>query len=803
MWRSLDFHSPRQARLTRGRTFTRALVLGALLLTSEAAHGASEVYSTSSPAQPKDAQPKIELPRPIDASVELDLPLHAPLSKVVLALQLDEQGQVLGVRVVSGEEPFVSMAKDAAPRFRFSPARRQGKATACQFLYEVSWLLRDSPAQDRVPQVPSDAGTSSASEGSANSAIEANLADPSRIEPPKASLVSAPASPQKPTERLPVEVRVQGDRTPPSALSLTAAEAREIPGSFGDPLRAVESLPSVTPIMSGLPYFYVRGAPPGNVGYFVDGVRVPLLWHALVGPSVIHPATLEKVTLNRGAYPVEYGRFAGAVVTADTVAPPPEPHGEVGLRLIDASAMGASSLGSVGHRLPDATALAAARYSYSGLALSLLSSQVDLGYWDYQLITQVPVSSHGTLGLLGLGAYDYLSTSAGASSMQYHRADVRYDHQFPKGKIRVATTVGRDKAGSDRGQASDNLTAVRLQAEYWVAVPLTVRVGADASRDVHALSLSDSVRYQTATLLGAAMPTRQDVTLGVYAALDYTPSPRLLVTPGIRVDRYQSGDQAAIGVDPRIAARYRLSSRVSTTHSVGVAHQAAVSIPGVPAAQVTSLKGGLQRSIQASSGVNFDFDANTRMSAELFESIYENLADPLGTTHRLSLDVDASSDRVQGAAYGAEIYIKRKISHRVGGFLSYTFSRSTRSFGRIATLSALDRTHVVNVALAVDLGRRWRLGGRLTGLGGLPVRVATTSGDLHDGSTRSTPFIRLDLRAEKRWNFSRGLWGAAVFELMNATFSQEVTELSCNPIRCTETRVGPIVLPSIGGELHF
>ncbi|MEI9949386.1 MAG: hypothetical protein WDO74_10485 [Pseudomonadota bacterium] len=32
-----------------------------------------------------------------------------------------------------------------------------------------------------------------------------------------------------------------------------------------------------------LPFFFVRGAPPGNVGYFLDGIRVPLLFHIALG----------------------------------------------------------------------------------------------------------------------------------------------------------------------------------------------------------------------------------------------------------------------------------------------------------------------------------------------------------------------------------------------------------------------------------------------------------------------------------------------------------------------------------------
>jgi hypothetical protein len=41
-----------------------------------------------------------------------------------------------------------------------------------------------------------------------------------------------------------------------------------------------------------LPFFFVRGAPPGNVGYFLDGVGIPLLYHAFLGPQVIHPALI-------------------------------------------------------------------------------------------------------------------------------------------------------------------------------------------------------------------------------------------------------------------------------------------------------------------------------------------------------------------------------------------------------------------------------------------------------------------------------------------------------------------------------
>src|SRR5262245_18365648 len=101
-----------------------------------------------------------------------------------------------------------------------------------------------------------------------------------------AGSTSAPAS----------EGTVQGRRGV-RGQGFIAAEASQLPGALGDPPLAIEALPGVTPTLSGVPYFFVRGAPPGDVGYFFDGVRLPALFHALGGPSVVHPGSIETVEL--------------------------------------------------------------------------------------------------------------------------------------------------------------------------------------------------------------------------------------------------------------------------------------------------------------------------------------------------------------------------------------------------------------------------------------------------------------------------------------------------------------------------
>ena len=144
------------------------------------------------------------------------------------------------------------------------------------------------------------------------------------------------------------------------------------------------------------------------------------------------------------------------------------------------------------------------------------------------------------------------------------------------------------------------------------------------------------------------------------------------------------------------------------------------------------------------------------------------------------------------------MYIRRKLTRRLGGFLSYTLSRSTRSVDRERFPSTFDRTHVANLALSFDLGRNWRAGTRfmlytgiptessLKGPGSLPPRTASPP--------RDPPFYRLDLRIEKRWVYSPTFYLSFIAEIMNATLHKETL---------LGSTIGPITIPSVGVEMGF
>jgi hypothetical protein len=156
-----------------------------------------------------------------------------------------------------------------------------------------------------------------------------------------------------------------------------------------------------------------------------------------------------------------------------------------------------------------------------------------------------------------------------------------------------------------------------------------------------------------------------------------------------------------------------------------------------------------------------------------------------------------ADQRSQGSAIGLELYIHRPLTRHLGGFLSYTLSRSMRSLGRERFPSSFDRTHVVNGALGYDLGRKWRAGARVVFYTGAPD-IPESNGLIRplrvSAPPRGTPFFRLDLRLEKRWTLGERAWLSFVAEVMNTTLSKE---------SFAGQDVGPITIPSLGLEAGF
>jgi hypothetical protein len=596
-------------------------------------------------------------------------------------------------------------------------------------------------------------------------------------------------------------------------------------------------MPGVTPIASGLPYFFVRGAPPGNLGYFLDGLSLPSLYHAAVGPSVIHPAFIDSVELYSGAYPARYGRFAGAVIAGTSRPPSYELRGEASVRLVDSGAFfevpfddGKGSL------------MAAGRYSYTAALVSLLVPEVEIGYWDYQARATYQPTERDTLTLFSFGAYDFLSAEdegvrQTVYDVTFHRLDAAWRRSLDSDSaLLIGTTLGWDQTGSG---ADDTLAleSRRIGARALYTSQLgrraLLRAGGDVELSRFGIDIAEGIddddddddeggfdpRLQE--LPYAALPiadfeqrpltrdsftnifsSRTDLLLGGWldAVLDLGHG--ITFTPGFRFDVYGSQSSPQLAPEPRLSARFQIAERFALLQDIGIAHQApsfAIPVPGFSGSAAT----GLQRGVQTSAGAEWLPSDGTRIELNLFQTALFAGSDPIGL---LALDnsdvsVDALTERVTAHTYGAELYLRRDLSRRLGGFISYTLSRSTRSVSRIEGPSSVDRTHVLNLAAAYRLGDSWRMGARFVFYSGVPAEVAYPRAAA--SPPRGPVFHRLDWRLEKRWRLgAEGFW-ALVAEVQNTTLRKETLDVSCYAYGCEAESFGPITVPSLGVEAQF
>ncbi len=596
------------------------------------------------------------------------------------------------------------------------------------------------------------------------------------------------------------EVVISAEQREPAAVQLTRSEARVLPGAFGDPFRAIEVLPGVTPIVSGLPYFFVRGAPPGNVGYFIDGVRVPSLYHVAFGPAVLPPALIERIDFFPGGQPAAFGRFAGAVVAASSSEPRGELHGELGLRLYDAG--GVVETGFAGGR---GSVLVGGRYSYTAALLSLLAEDLIVNYHDYQARVSYELTAEERVSVTAFGSYDLLGRSEGGVDyvdygVEFHRALARYEHVSGAGSLRAALSLGYDRADASliSGSArlvSDRSAELRVDTEHQLGEGALLRSGGLGSVDAYALPRSpyadpdspETLRFEQ------QFPARKDFGAAAFAELVLRLASGLELTPGARADLYVSGATREWSIDPRLAARLELLPSWHLLARLGLSHQApAYNFP--IAALAPALRGGLQRARQASLGMEIDVAGALQATLTGFYNSFDNLTDEVGTSGLENARLVET--RPSGRAFGGELALRRRLTERVGAMLSYTLSRSTRTLGGVEAPSAYDRTHVANLALGVELGRGWRAGARALAYSGAPASgfIASDPNIAPAAPSGREPlFYRLDTRLEKRWTYSAERWIALVLEALNTTARSETNQ------QTTQT----FLVPNIGLEGGF
>ncbi|TPV92513.1 MAG: TonB-dependent receptor [Myxococcales bacterium FL481] len=455
-----------------------------------------------------------------------------------------------------------------------------------------------------------------------------------------------------------------------SRTELRDEEIHEVPGTRGDPFRVIQSLPGASQVAGFLPYVVVRGAAPGNTGYYLDGVRVPILFHVAVGPSVIHPYFIDEVHFYPGGTPVRLGRFASGIVEGRTKPPRRDRvSGELDLRITDAGML----LDIPIHRpvlpgceserrrdCPRGPAKGAltfgGRFSYTGWLLSQFKElNIKLQFWDYQArldhdlgrrfrytafaygsfdsmgpreeIIQVPPSSEEPSSVDGPDDEEWSDDVWGTEvdtdpdpylRFEFHRIDQRVRQRLRNGgRGLYMVALGFDRSGASTIKTNEWLVAPRLGFVWPLRPGVEIGMGLDQEFKVFKVDADlDDVGADQVEDLALLLSSRFVSATGLWSDLRWRKG-LVELRPGVRVDLFaQVGaspylPQArnityAAGVDPRLLAREQIGDRVTLRQAVGVYHQPPDVAVPVPGIESLGFDRGLQRNMQASAGYELD-----------------------------------------------------------------------------------------------------------------------------------------------------------------------------------------------------
>lgn len=617
-----------------------------------------------------------------------------------------------------------------------------------------------------------------------------------------------------------------------SSTTLRDDELRRVPGTRGDPLRVIGSLPGVGQLAGFLPYVVVRGAAPGNTGYYLDGTRVPILFHVAIGPSVIHPYFIDAVDFYPSGAPARLGRFTSGIIEGRTrPARRDRVHGDVDIRLTDAGGLleipidrrkkdrdctepsrrdkKAKGLrGRQCERGPARGSLTlAGRYSYTAGLLSVAQSQARIAYWDYQARFDHRLGPNMDFTAFAYGSYDDLGTKASIGDegeevpaqtflrFQFHRLDNRIRQRLRGGgTASYAVVLGLDQTGSGAAGLGNDQWRVAPRADFAVPLRKNLTLGFGLDQEIQMFRIPDIDPDSLTEDLGLLFSERNvSVTAGYVELLLQRGGVEF--RPGLRADFYvQSGRSPylpsargvtyATGVDPRVLMRERVGPNMVLKQALGIYHQPPSFPIPIPGIESFGFERGLQRNTQGSFGYELDLFADrVHLSQEAYLGRLTNLQDYelASASEEDPLDeLEDVIDQVTGWAYGLETLIKLDPRLRTFGWVAYTLSRSTREF-RVGgqAPSNWDQRHIVNLVLGYKVSHKWFFSGRMHYHTGRPWTAPRTGQSQVDAlrfnrnNARLPPFFQLDLRVERVWRWPD--WQLhATLDVANSTYSNEV-----------------------------
>jgi hypothetical protein len=620
---------------------------------------------------------------------------------------------------------------------------------------------------------------------------------------------------------------------PPGKQDLRREEIAKIPGTRGDALQSIRSLPGVA--QAGPPgIIVIRGAAPQDSRITIDGVDVPILYHFFGLQSVLPTEFIDNIEFLPGGFGAEQGRAIGGVINVTTRSDAvKDPLGFAEVSFINVAGLVQTPL-STKHHVQ--MSVAARRSLIDFILPAVLPSTVKFttapSYYDGQLRIDWRPNDRDRLSFFALGSYDELAlitdtvnandpslSGAGFDNVtEFTRAIATWQHAANGFDNRLVGSVGtggfRIDIGSNYLDIHDKLAEIRDDAGYKVNSVLKLRAGAEARYDLNNVN----VKFPGQPAEGEPPPTnfttlplvtymrKVDASLaGEYVAADLRPTKRLLISPGLRLDHYFH--IGATTVSPRIQVSQGLGAKWTVRAALGSYSQPLTQSQSVP----TNLSPEL--ATQYVVGAEYAVHDGVTASGSAFYNDRQDMVvrDP---TAKAVDPLNAYVNRGYGRSFGAELLVRGRVD-KFFGWLSYTLSRSDRVADPSGPryLFDFDQTHNFIAVGSYTLGK-WQFGGRWQYASGSPTTPVTGSQYISDAnvfvpiygalnSARIEAAHQLDVRIDRTWKFRT--WNlAAYLDVTNVYAHAQVLGYNYNYdyTQRTSTKSLPI-LPAIGVRGSF
>jgi outer membrane receptor protein involved in Fe transport len=581
---------------------------------------------------------------------------------------------------------------------------------------------------------------------------------------------------------------VNREPPPPGKQELSRRELTRIPGSRGDALTSIKTLPGVAAVDapgSGPGLLVIRGSAPEDSVVLLDGVEVPLLYHFFGLQSILPSEFIETIDFAPGGFGAEKGRSTGGVIEINTRNKVIEQwSGFAELSFINFAGLVQGPLWEE----KDLQISAAMRRSAIDLILpAVIPDDTDINfttapqYYDGQLrVDWLPDSPH-RVSVLGLASLDLLTlindtinpnepelTGKFDNETSFTRAITTWAYEGKKLSNRLVSSLGtaafRFEIGAERFLRLSNFRAeLRDDVRYRVSQRLQLRAGAEGRLSTTSLEAriplppgegdGDQDNFSTRPLV-VRDETVSNNLAAAYAAADLEVTEAMTVTSGVRLDYYDRLGEATVG--PRLSLRYKPEAAPWTA-------RLALGSYSRPLQQVEGFQTNLSPEIatQYVLGGDYELGGGFELSSSLFYTDRRRLV-VLDPALNMTDPANAYINRGTGSSYGIEALLRTRRDNFFG-WIAYTLSRSERVDNPVddQRLFDFDQTHNFLIVGSYRWNK-WELAGRwqlVTGVPDTPVIGSVYLADANIyipvyGETNSERFPtahQLDIRVDRTW----------------------------------------------------